>query len=75
MSDWTLADAQAHLQAWLEADLAVSQGQEYRIGGRSLTRADVSLIAERIRFWRAEVVRLETGRRGARVLRAVPRDL
>lgn len=72
---WTLAEAQQHLQAWLEAELAVSQGQEYRIGGRSLTRADVSLIAERIRFWRAEVVRLETGRRGARVLRAVPRDL
>lgn len=72
---WTLDDARQHLQAWLDADLAVSRGQEYRIGGRSLTRAQAAEIAERIRYWRREVERLQTGRTGMRALRAVPRDL
>lgn len=72
---WTLDEARQHLQAWLDADLAVSRGQEYRIGGRSLTRAQAPEIAERIRYWRREVERLQTGRTGMRALRAVPRDL
>jgi hypothetical protein len=73
---WTLDDAKKHLAAWLEADLAVSTGQEYRIGGRSLTRADASVIAERISFWRIEVARLESGHaRGVRVIRTVPKDM
>lgn len=76
MPAWTLQDAQRHLDLWLEADAAVATGQSYKIGTRSLTRADVSEVAERIKFWRKEVSRLEGGRRGgARVLRAVPRDL
>lgn len=75
MAEWTLEEARQHLQAWLEADIAVAQGQEYRIGGRSLTRADAARIAERIDFWRREVARLEAERRGARVIRVVPRDL
>ena len=75
MAEWTLDEARQHLQAWLEADLAVSRGQEYRIGGRSLTRADASVIAERIQFWRREVARLKAGCTGARVFRVVPRDL
>lgn len=76
MPAWTLQDAQRHLDLWLEADAAVATGQSYKIGTRSLTRADVSEIAERIRFWRKEVNRLESGRKGGvRVLRAVPRDL
>lgn len=73
---WTLEQAKTHLNAWLEAELAVSTGQRYRIGTRELTRADLSAIKERIQFWRNEVSRLERGRgSGARVLRAVPRDL
>ncbi|GAV21599.1 DUF6148 family protein [Carboxydothermus pertinax] len=73
---WTLDEAKQHLRAWLEAELAVSTGQKYKIGTRELTRADLGEIAERIRFWSNEVARLEQGRgRGARVLRVVPRDL
>lgn len=73
---WTLDEAKQHLRAWLEAELAVSTGQRYKIGTRELTRADLGEIAERIRFWSNEVARLEQGReRGARVLRVVPRDL
>ena len=75
MSDITLSDAQEMLDLWLEAERAVTTGQSYKIGTRSLTRADVSDIASRVSFWRNEVERLENGQgRGARVLRAVPRD-
>jgi hypothetical protein len=73
---WTLEEAKTHLRSWLDAELAVSTGQRYRIGTRELTRANLSEIKERIRFWSNEVTRLEKGRKaGARVLRVVPRDL
>lgn len=73
---WTLEQAREHLNSWLQAELAVSTGQRYRIGTRELTRADLSEIRERINYWSNEVARLERGRaRGARVLRVVPRDL
>lgn len=73
---WTLQTAQTHLQTWLDAELAVATSQEYRIGTRSLRRADLDEIRQQIKFWRNEVDRLTNGRkRGARVMRAVPRDL
>jgi hypothetical protein len=76
MVAWTIDEAKQHLQAWMEAEMAVSTGQRYRIGTRDLTRADLGQISERIRFWSNEVARLESGRRaGARVMRVVPRDL
>jgi hypothetical protein len=43
--------AQTHLDAWLEADLAVAQGQSYTIGDRSLTRANAPFIREQIAYW------------------------
>ena len=73
---WTLEAAKEHLQAFLEAEIAVATGQSYKIGSRSLTRANLSEIKERINFWRNEVERLEAGRKkGMRAFRAVPRDL
>lgn len=72
---WTLQTAESHLEAWLEAELAVASGQSYRIGTRQLNRADLAQIREQIKFWRNEVVRLKSGQRGARVFRVVPRDL
>ncbi|MCL6456502.1 MAG: DUF6148 family protein [Gorillibacterium sp.] len=76
MGAWTLQEARQHLQAWMNAELAVSTGQRYRIGTRELTRADLGEITKRIQFWSNEVTRLEKGREsGARVLRVVPRDL
>ncbi|WP_412728530.1 DUF6148 family protein [Geobacillus stearothermophilus] len=76
MGAWTLQEARQHLRAWMDAELAVSTGQRYKIGTRELTRADLDEIAKRILFWRNEVERLERGRvGGARVLRVVPRDL
>ncbi len=52
----TLAQAQAHLDAWIAADLAVALGQEYSIGGRSLRRVDVPQIRQQIGYW-SQVVR------------------
>lgn len=75
MAAWTLKEARTQLSLWIEADASVATGQSYRIGTRQLTRADASAITEKIKFWRAEVERLERCRRGARVMRAVPRDL
>lgn len=76
MPSWTLSEARAQLQAWIEAEAAVATGQSYKIGSRQLTRASLDDIVGRIKFWRGEVERLECGRKpGARVMRAVPRDL
>ena len=76
MASWTLEVARTHLNAYLEADLALATGKSYKIGSRNLTRADLSGIKERIKFWSNEVERLETGRKkGIRAYRAVIRDL
>lgn len=71
---WTLDEAKESLRIWLEAERAVATGQSYKIGTRSLTRANLSDIAGRIAFWRAEIAKLESGRQGARVMRVIPRD-
>lgn len=76
MASWTLAEAQAHLAAWLAADLALASGQTASVGGVTLTRADATSVAKSIAFWRREVDRLTAGRTaGARIVRVVPRDL
>ena len=72
----TIEEAQENLRMWLDAEKAVATGQSYKIGSRQLTRANLKDITDRIAFWRNELERLESGRgRGAKVFRAVPRDL
>ena len=74
--DWiSIEEARATLRMWLEAERAVVTGQSYRIGTRSLTRANLADIRESIQFWRREIAKLEAKHTGARVFRAVPRDL
>jgi uncharacterized small protein (DUF1192 family) len=76
MAGWTLEQARTHLQAYLEADLALATGKSYKIGSRNLTRLDAAEVKERINFWSNEVERLESGRpRGIRQMRVVIRDL
>jgi len=70
MTGITLADAQAHLDEWLAADLAVAKGQAYSIGGRSLSRADAATIRENIEFWDRQVKRLSRG--GIKVFGGTP---
>lgn len=68
-----LAQAQAHLDAWLAADLAVAGGQSYTLNGRTLTRADARLIKSNIEYWESRVRRLETNTDGGITVRgAVP---
>lgn len=60
-----LATAQAHLDAWVAADLALAGGaQSYTIstpeGSRTLTRVDASTINQQISIWQARVNRLTT---------------
>lgn len=61
MAGISQAQAQAHLDEWLAADLAVSKGQAYSIGGRSLSRADAAIIRSNIEFWNRQVKRLSRG--------------
>lgn len=71
----TLEQARLHLNAWLAADLKVATGQSYSIEGRMLTRANASEIRKNIAHWKAEVDRLEAGRRGRnRIYRVIQRD-
>ena len=76
MAGWTLEVARTHLQAYLDADLALATGKSYRIGSRNLTRLDAAEVKERINFWSNEVEKLENGRpKGIRQMRVVIRDL
>lgn len=74
MSGITQDQAQTALDAWIAADLAVSRGQSYTIGGRSLTRADANVITDKIKFYSGLVAEIGRGGSGT-VRRALPRDL
>jgi len=67
--------AKKHLEAWLDADLAVSTGQTYQMGSRSLTRAHASEIRKNILFWEKKVNQYSQKRSGIRMKRMIPRDL
>lgn len=78
MAGTTLEKAKEHLDAWLEAEMAVTTGQSYTIGSRTLTRANLTEIRNAITYWDGKISQLEniqkTGGRN-RVRRVVPRDL
>lgn len=71
----TFAIAEAKLTEWLDAETAVSGGQEYEIGSRRLKRADLEFIRESITYWNTQCIKL--GRSGGtgniRVQLAVPK--
>jgi hypothetical protein len=68
----TQVQAQAHLDIWLAADLAVATGQSYQYGDRMLTRANASEIRENINFWESKVNQLSSG--GIAVIGVTPID-
>lgn len=76
---YTLETALLHLNAWLAAELAISTGQSYTIGTRSLTRANLKDVREAITYWRGQVVACQRAAQGlrpaSRVRRYVPTDL
>jgi len=70
MAGYTLEQAQAQLDAWMAASLAVSTSQQYEIdtgsgGRRMLRRADAAEIREQIKFWRGEVSALTPASAGS----------
>ena len=78
MAGITLETAKRHLDAWLEAEIAVTNAQSYTIGSRVMTKADLEEIRKTIDYWNNKVAELENiakygGRNRAK--RAVPRDL
>ena len=78
MSAIQLEVAKKHLNAWLEAELAVTQAQSYTIGSRKLTKANLTEIRNAIAYWEGKVEQLEKIKKhGARnkTKRFVPRDL
>lgn len=82
MSAILLEQAKQQLQAWLDANIAVSQGQAYSMGtsngNRSLTRANSSEILKQIDYWENKIKELESQAKGKsrnRIYRVVPRDL
>lgn len=73
-----LDKAKERLDAYYKAELAVLAGQEYRIGRRSLTRADLSEIRKAIESLEGRVLELESavaGKGKRKSVRIVPRDL
>jgi len=48
MARYTLERINQKIALWEAADDAVSQGQEYTIGGRLLTRVDAAFIEEKL---------------------------
>lgn len=71
-------NAKKHYDAWLEAEMAVTNSQSYSIGSRSLTRANLSEIRQQLDYWQKEIDKLtalENHRGRNRTFRAVPRDL
>ncbi|KFX57609.1 hypothetical protein HYH39_02265 [Clostridium botulinum] len=66
-----------HLDLWLEAELAVINGQSYSMGTRTLTRASLSEIRNTIDYWNkklSEAKNIENNKGIARVRRVIPRD-
>jgi len=71
MAGITLAQAQDKLDGWMAAEDAVMTGQEYAIGSKRLTRADLAQIRSSISYWEAKVISLTQGG-GIRITGATP---
>lgn len=73
---YSLEMATQYLDAWRAAELAISTGQSYTIGTRSLTRVNMTEVRKQIAYWENQIDMIVNRRRGgARAVRIVPRDL
>lgn len=75
MALMTKERAEKHLEAWYEADIAVSTGQSYKIGSRELRRADLREIRRQIEYWENKLEQLSSRKSRRRVIGVIPRDL
>ena len=65
--------AKEMVAGWIEAEKAIMTGQSYKIGNKTLTRADLRAVRESIKYWQDEVDRFDKRSR-IRVQQIVPRD-
>ncbi len=78
MLEGRLQKLKERLNAYYEAEIAVLAGQEYRIGSRTLRRADLKEIRVAINELEKLVQQLEaqlSGSTAARARQVVPRDI
>ena len=66
------------VETWLRAEEAIATSQEYKIGTRTLTRADLDMVRDELEFWmdklaEAEAVESSGGRN--RVYHVTLRDV
>lgn len=63
----SLVQAQAQLNAWLAASLAVAGGKSYKLGnGLMVAREDIGEIQKQIAYWTRVVQRLSPRSQGGR---------
>lgn len=73
----TLEEVQENLQMWREAEKAIATAQSYTIGSRNLTRANLSEVIRRIKYWEEKEAEIEMRAQGKRLRRTkqfIPRD-
>jgi hypothetical protein len=58
MAGITIAQAQAQLDLWLDADARVSKGQSVSMSDRTVTQADAAEITKKIEYWSGKVAQL-----------------
>lgn len=73
---FTIEFCKNQLDKYTEAEAAVLRSQSYSIGGRALTRANLSDIRAGIEYWAAKLSDAEaatkSGRYGIRTIRVIP---
>ena len=71
MAGITLAQAEAKLTAYLDAEDKILSGQSVSMNGRALTRADLADVQQGIEIWNRRVIRFSRST-GMKSHRAVP---
>ena len=61
MDGITLAIAEAKLAEYLDAETAVLAGKQFRLGEKTVTYEDLSIIQRGIRIWSGHIKRLSGG--------------
>jgi hypothetical protein len=73
MAGITLVQAEARLALYLDAEAKVLAGQEVRIDGELMRRADLEMIQKGVSLWEGRVQRLANTSGGLKVREVIPR--
>lgn len=73
MAETLLQKAERKLEMYETAEEKVLLNQEYEIGGKRFTRADLKIIQNGIKLYEGRVKRLKSGKKaGARIVSVTP---